>query len=305
MLKYKYTKCKNCKKKFKHLSRINRVFCSLSCITTYKNLHNNPMNNKKTIEKMRCKKLGCKVWNKGLTKYEHASIMKHSKNITGKNNPMKNQKIREKSIANIKNFYKNETKNQKEMRIEKIGQGWLKNKKGRKIASKRMKKLMLSSKAWFKDTKKRKTSNLISAKKRKIWLKTHKKEVRMQIKQRILYFQEHPEKQTYRVVSGKHSFWQKRLYLLLSKIINRHELKEEYFIRTERSWRYADVAWVGKKIDFEYDGEHFHDGRHDRKRDRELNEKGWSVIRFCFNDFKTGIFEKKLLNFLFRKGIIE
>jgi hypothetical protein len=57
--------------------------------------------------------------------------------------------------------------------------------------------------------------------------------------------------------------------------------KLEYHLRTNTSSRILDIALPRKKIDIEFDGGYWHRDRKyvDRKRDKELYDIGWKVIR--------------------------
>jgi len=111
---------------------------------------------------------------------------------------------------------------------------------------------------------------------------------------------EHPETCLAKLTGGMGrskthiSFPQRRLFEVVSKIIGGVELN--YSVNTGKTVRYLDVAVIGKKIDFEYDGEQFHKDRveSDKKRTEELNFLGWKVFRIT----KKDNFEEKVLSVL-------
>ena len=86
---------------------------------------------KDILEKMKLKKIGNhysiktefkkgnESWNKGLTKFEHPSLMKYSERLK-KENPMFNEKIRKRSIKKVKEYFLNESEESKKNRGEKI-----------------------------------------------------------------------------------------------------------------------------------------------------------------------------------------
>jgi very-short-patch-repair endonuclease len=72
---------------------------------------------------------------------------------------------------------------------------------------------------------------------------------------------------------------QKELYFLLKQIFGDATL--EYPIQTKDAWRFADIGVPSLKLDFEYDGKHWHENKKERddKRDKELAEVGWVTFR--------------------------
>ena len=72
---------------------------------------------------------------------------------------------------------------------------------------------------------------------------------------------------------------QKELYYFLKQIFPDAQL--EYFIKTEETYRFADIGVPSLKIDFEYDGEKWHENRKekDQQRDKELANVGWATFR--------------------------
>lgn len=74
---------------------------------------------------------------------------------------------------------------------------------------------------------------------------------------------------------------QRRLY----KIIRQNycgKMRFDFFIKTNRSFRFLDVALIDDKIDFEFDGSFWHERsknrRDDERRKREIEELGWKAI---------------------------
>ena len=78
---------------------------------------------------------------------------------------------------------------------------------------------------------------------------------------------------------------QKRLYYLILKHFDCVAL--EYPIKTNVSKRTADIALIEHKIDIEFDAEYWHKDKDDDKRDRELAEVGWTVLRFNNDNWQT------------------
>jgi len=71
----------------------------------------------------------------------------------------------------------------------------------------------------------------------------------------------------------------------------------EYQIKTEKTWRFADIGVPSLKIDFEYDG-YFNYNRHnpekDKIRDQELANVSWKTIRVNKNNLKEIMNQKDL-----------
>lgn len=93
------------------------------------------------------------------------------------------------------------------------------------------------------------------------------------------FYQLHPEKHVLKIRHiSRFSKGQKRLFKLIETQFK--DVKSEYFIRTKIGNRFADIAIPSFKLDIEYDGEgYWHDREMDKKRDLELLEVGWKVIR--------------------------
>lgn len=99
------------------------------------------------------------------------------------------------------------------------------------------------------------------------------------------FFRKNPRKHPNWILSHKErhgkggiSKPQRKLFNLLSKI---SDVELEYPIRTFESTRYADIALLPFRIDIEYDGDYWHNGREseDIHRDEELLEVGWFTVR--------------------------
>lgn len=93
-------------------------------------------------------------------------------------------------------------------------------------------------------------------------------------------FRMFPEKHSNRKmgIRGFVSEPQKLLFILVRQVFPDAEL--EYPIRTAARVRFADVGVPSMKLDFEYDGSHWHqDIGADESRDQELIEVGWKTIR--------------------------
>ena len=88
--------------------------------------------------------------------------------------------------------------------------------------------------------------------------------------------------------AGNISIWQKKLYEIIKKKYPKAILN--YRIKTNRTFRYLDVAILSLKFDFEYDGVYWHSSeeatKSDRERDKEIKEIGWKTIRVNKNNFK-------------------
>jgi very-short-patch-repair endonuclease len=94
-------------------------------------------------------------------------------------------------------------------------------------------------------------------------------------------YKNNPEKHPNRIMARRHgqSKQQYELYLLIKE--KYPEAEFEYPIKTNYSWRFADIALPSKKIDIEFDGEYWHQNKLlDDLRTKHLNEIGWKVIRF-------------------------
>lgn len=74
---------------------------------------------------------------------------------------------------------------------------------------------------------------------------------------------------------------QKKLYRLIKENYE-GEVKFEHYVKTERSFRFLDIALLSERIDFEYDGSFWHETRKnkrdDKRRVEELKDIGWRVI---------------------------
>ncbi|NCD06655.1 MAG: DUF559 domain-containing protein [Spirochaetia bacterium] len=253
------------------------------------------MKNKKTIEKMRKKKKGCLVWNKGLTKKEHPALLKISRRCE-KRNPMHNKEVVERMKKSLKKYYKDESKEHRKNRIEKHKIYFFDNFERKKQISENVKKTIAKGKMWWqKDKKETIEIRRKISKKVKAWAKKNPEKILERTEKLKQFIIENPEKHPLRRVAGKNSYKQKQLYKILCNFISKKELVEELFIKTKNGYRFADIGWEKRKIDFEYDGKLWHNKKDDRKRDIELKEVGWKTIRFKYEDFLKNNFEKKIL----------
>ncbi len=93
------------------------------------------------------------------------------------------------------------------------------------------------------------------------------------------FYQLHPEKHVLKIRRiSRFSKGQKRLLKLIEAQFK--DVESEYYIRTKIGKRFADIAIPSLKLDIEYDGMgYWHDREMDKKRDLELLEIGWKVIR--------------------------
>jgi len=75
---------------------------------------------------------------------------------------------------------------------------------------------------------------------------------------------------------------QRELYYLLKQTF--HDAKMEYLVRTKNGVRFADIAVPSLKLDFEFDGDYWHqDKESDHQRDLEMAEIGWITFRVNYN----------------------
>lgn len=74
---------------------------------------------------------------------------------------------------------------------------------------------------------------------------------------------------------------QRKLYRIIRKNYS-GKMRFDFYVKTERSFRFLDVALIDDNIDFEFDGSFWHQNnnnrRDDKRRAKELNEIGWIVI---------------------------
>jgi len=117
-------------------------------------------------------------------------------------------------------------------------------------------------------------------------------------KRRLLYLQ-HSEKHPNYVMAhtrkgkGYISKPQKELYSML-KLLYGNNIKMEYPECHGQKLKFLDIAIPELKLDFEYDGEHWHkDKEKDNIRDNELKKLGWIIIRIKKDDLKE---LKRVLN---------
>jgi very-short-patch-repair endonuclease len=80
---------------------------------------------------------------------------------------------------------------------------------------------------------------------------------------------------------------QKELFYFLKQIFPDAQL--EFLVRTKKTYRFADIGIPSLKLDFEYDGERWHDINRiekDEQRDKELAEIGWATFRINKSSLK-------------------
>jgi very-short-patch-repair endonuclease len=94
-----------------------------------------------------------------------------------------------------------------------------------------------------------------------------------------------------------------RLLKKIVEMVYEKPCEMEYYIKTQCSWRFADVAIPALKIDFEFDGEKWHSMEKDQKRDAELKAVGWTVYHFRNSDVKHPASLKTEIESLFRQNI--
>lgn len=93
------------------------------------------------------------------------------------------------------------------------------------------------------------------------------------------FFRIHPEKHP-NYLQKNISKPQLNLYKLIKKRFKDSTLN--YPLRTNKSIRFLDVAIPSLKIDFEYEGSYWHQDEHkDLRREFEIRDMGWAVIRIC------------------------
>lgn len=128
------------------------------------------------------------------------------------------------------------------------------------------------------------------------FLNTHTLESRKKMSVSIKrVFRENPEKHPNRRLARKGfiSSEQKKLFELVKEFYSEAEL--EIPIRTSEGTRFADVGVKSKKLDFEMDGQHWHNKENDKKRDKEIEEVGWKVIHFSDTE-NENIWRKRVQN---------
>ena len=96
--------------------------------------------------------------------------------------------------------------------------------------------------------------------------------------------------------NGHVSYKQKELFENIK--IKYKNAKLNFMIKTKKAFRFADVAVPELKLDFEYDGKHWHDNedakKNDKRRDEELKKLGWKTIRIKEENFKK--FKEDFIN---------
>jgi len=96
-----FSYCNECYNVIYKDRHIDREFCSLSCLTTYRNIHNNPMLNPETKAKMIATKSGIRP--KWMSNCEKLLSFKNKTSLRLRaNNPMKNPKTRRKQIRTLR-----------------------------------------------------------------------------------------------------------------------------------------------------------------------------------------------------------
>jgi very-short-patch-repair endonuclease len=92
------------------------------------------------------------------------------------------------------------------------------------------------------------------------------------------------------------SFPQQKLFKLIKKILPTEKVEMEFPVKLKRL-RLLDIALPELKLDFEYDGEHWHtDKEKDKQRDLELTSMGWTVLRYNKDNFNEENIKKDLFN---------
>lgn len=117
-------------------------------------------------------------------------------------------------------------------------------------------------------------------------------------KKRKEFWRNNPEKHPNRIMCKK-GFISKPQKMIYEKIKKQYiNAKLEYPIKTTNSVRFADIALPEFKIDIEYDGEYWHKNKlKDEKRDEELKQQGWTVLRFNKNNMNNVVDElNRILN---------
>lgn len=95
---------------------------------------------------------------------------------------------------------------------------------------------------------------------------------------------------------------QKELFLFLKQIFP--DATMELPVKTNRTYRFADIGIPSKQLDFEYDGEYWHNEKRaqlDRDRDAEMAEAGWMTFRINKDILKALCNQKTTLQELLKK----
>jgi len=128
--------------------------------------------------------------------------------------------------------------------------------------------------------------------------KDNNKKLKMHSEKMKKLYREHPEKHPNRIMAERAgnispnyiSKHQLEMFYLIKSKYNDAEL--EYPIKTTNSVRFADVAIPSLKLVCEFDGEYWHrDSKSDDIRTDELNNQGWTVIRFNKNTYNKALYE--------------
>lgn len=170
--------------------------------------------------------------------------------------------------------------------------------KGKKMSLESRQKLSESTKGripWNKDTSKPEVKEYILKLKKQWENKDKKQKMIDKLKRNVDVAQKRAAGyKSISVQSGKKFISKPQLELFNKIKLIKPDAKLEYFVK-EIS-RFADIAFIDKKIDVEYDGHYWHDNRKelDLMRDLQFNSIGWTVIRV--NDESIELFLNKLVN---------
>jgi len=99
---------------------------------------------------------------------------------------------------------------------------------------------------------------------------------------------------------GFYSLPQLELQSIVEGFVGYKNVHSEYYVRTDKTYRYIDVAWVKEKIGFEYDG-FLHSFDKDLKRNIELANVGWNIYHFDKDDFSNDRIINKIADVVERR----
>ena len=94
---------------------------------------------------------------------------------------------------------------------------------------------------------------------------------------------------------GFYSLPQLELQSIVESLLGYENVESEQYVKTFKTYRYIDVAWIKEKIGFEYDG-YLHDFDNDQERDKELSEVGWTIYHFNKEDFDNDTLIYKIVD---------
>jgi len=75
-----------------------------------------------------------------------------------------------------------------------------------------------------------------------------------------------------------------------------------YPIKTKEGLYFADIGIPSQNLDIEYDGEYWHNKEKDEKRDTNITNSGWKVVRLKDKDVDK-YDEQSLLDHIYQKSL--